>query len=203
MRDAFDVPPKKLMLVPIGFEVEPQDMGEGGSRESFCLHVSTLYQPRKNVLRLIGAAKKYGFRLVLAGAHGTQSDFEPIQKAIGDAPNIEIKGFLSEEELRNLYLRAKVFALPSIEEGVGIVALNAGVLGANIVITDRGGPKEYFGDKAQIVNPMDGDAIGHAVMKALDDNNTQPGLSRELLQKYSTTAISSMLLKSYQEAASV
>ena len=48
---------------------------------------------------------------------------------IGDSTNIEILGFVSDDELISLYNRAKVFALPSINEGVGLVALEAAVHG--------------------------------------------------------------------------
>lgn len=79
---------------------------------------------------------------------------------IADAPQIEYLGFVSDEELKNLYRRAKVFALPSIYEGVGMVALEAAVMGDDIVITSQGGPKEYYADLAEIVNPISVDEIG-------------------------------------------
>lgn len=195
MRDAFDVSNERIEIVPIGYEIEE---GENvrTNRDSFCLHVSTLYQERKNVVRLIAAAKKYDFKLVLAGSHGTERDFAPIANAAHGCHNIEIKGFLSNEELAELYKRAKVFALPSIEEGVGLVALNAGLLGADVVITDRGGPKEYFGEHAWVVNPYDVDAIGGSIVSALS-RTKQPMLRSHIIKEYSPDAIADKLITSY------
>jgi glycosyltransferase involved in cell wall biosynthesis len=82
-------------------------------------------QPRKNVPRLIEAAKKYQFNLKLVGNKGNAESEKRIRALIGDSQNIEILGFISDEELSLLYDKAKVFALPSINEGVGLVALEA------------------------------------------------------------------------------
>ena len=136
-------------------------------RETFCIHISSISDECKNVLRLIKAAKKFGFRLVLAGKKGSVSQFKPLADEIGNSDNIEVMGFISEEQKLDLYRRAKVFALPSIKEGVGIVALDAAHFGCEVVITDVGGPKEYFGDYAYKVNPYSIDSIGIAIKTAM------------------------------------
>lgn len=169
-------------------------------KENFCLHISSIYQKRKNVLRLIQAAKKYNFKLVLAGKTGNEQEFAPLKKEIANNSNIQVLGFISEEEKINLYKRAKVFALPSIMEGVGIVAVDAAIYGCDIVITKIGGPKEYYADKAFIVNPFDVDEIGQAVLNAMNENNSyQPQLSEYIYQEYNKTHIAQLLLKEYQQ----
>ena len=86
-------------------------------KEPFCLFVGTMTQERKNVGRLIAAAKKFGFRLVLAGSPGNAASENHLRAQIADASNIDLKGFVSDDELYSLYNRAKVFALPSLNEG--------------------------------------------------------------------------------------
>lgn len=49
-------------------------------KEPFCLFVGTMTQERKNVGRLIAAAKKYGFRLVLAGSPGNAASERQLRK---------------------------------------------------------------------------------------------------------------------------
>ena len=113
--------------------------------------------------------------------------------------NIEVLGFVSDEELISLYNRAKVFALPSLNEGVGLVALEAAIHGCNIVITNLGGPKEYYEKgTAQLVNPYDVDDIGQAIMRALHDNTSQPQLRNDLSSKYNVSACVDKLLTYYQ-----
>lgn len=136
-------------------------------KENFCFHLSILWQPRKNVIRLIQAAIKYNFRLILAGDQGTDDNFAPIKKLIKGHPNIECLGYLSNEEVIHYYKKAKVFALPSIEEGVGLVALEAAAYGCEIVITNIGGPKEYYNGLANVVDPYDIEDIGKKIMYAL------------------------------------
>ena len=82
--------------------------------------------------------------------------------------NITILGYLTYEELESWYNRAKVFALPSLFEGVGLVALEAAMHHCDIVLTNLGGPKEYYGGFAHTVNPYSVDEIGQAVVKALE-----------------------------------
>lgn len=162
-------------------------------KENFCLHVSRLSFWGKNVERLIEAAKKYKFQLKLAGSLFGKGDKEWLDSLIKDAPNIEYVGFLSEEELKKYYQKAKVFALPSIVEGVGFVALEAAVYGAEIVLTDIGAPKEYYNGRAFLVNPYDVDSIGTAVCQALEKGKSQPELKDYILDNYSFDVLSKKL----------
>ena len=169
-------------------------------KEPFCLFAGTMTQPRKNVPRLIMAAKKYGFALKLVGNKGNARSEAALKALIGEATNIEILGFVNDEELISLYNRAKVFALPSINEGVGLVALEAAIHGCNVVVTNLGGPKEYYEEgTALLVNPYDIDDIGQAVIIALEDNTSQPALRERIMQKYSASSCVDLLIKKYQE----
>ena len=158
-------------------------------KENFCLHISSIYHDRKNVLRLIKAAKKFNFKLVLAGSKGTDKQFQKIKEEIKDSENITVLGFITEDEMIDLYKKAKVFALPSISEGVGIVALNAANFGCDIVITNIGGPKEYYYNLAKIVNPYSVDDIGLAVKELLNGKTYQPKLKKIIRSEFSNSRI--------------
>lgn len=113
---------------------------------------------------------------------------------ISDAPNIKYVGYLTEQDLYSYFKRAKVFALPSIYEGVGMAALEAAVLGCEIVITKLGGPKEYFNHMAEIINPYDIDEIGQSICNLLNDNKSyQPQLSDYIISHYNAKACISTL----------
>lgn len=197
IKQVYDLPNNKFELVPLSYS-ETCLPYEPVEKESFCLHISSIYQERKNVVRLINAAKKYGFKLVLAGNKGSDKQFEPITKAIGDAENIEVLGFISEDQKIDLYKRAKVFALPSIQEGVGIVALDAAYYGCEIAITNIPGPKEYYKGQCVEVDPFDIDDIGSNILKLMHDEvRFQPKLSEYIKNSYSPKIIASRLEKSY------
>ncbi len=201
LQSIYNVPSNRIALVPLSFSAQyEQELYDSPiGKEDFCLHISSIYQERKNVIRLVEAAKKYNFRLVLAGNKGSEEQFKPIKEAIGESKNIEVLGFISEEEKLDLYKKAKVFALPSIQEGVGIVAVDAALFGAEIVITNTPGPGEYYGDMALTTNPYNMDEIGLSVRKFLDGEIAyQPELSRIIRETYSPTAVAEKIISEYK-----
>ena len=197
LRQGYGIEEKKIALVPLSYREDNYDSTI--EKEPFCLFVGTMTQPRKNVARLIEAAKKYSFSLKLVGNKGNAESEAKLRTLIGDAQNIDILGFVSDENLVLLYNQAKVFALPSINEGVGLVALEAAIHGCNIVITNLGGPKEYYElGSVKLVNPYDIDDIGKGILQALNDNNSQPNLRKDLLCKYNVSACVDNLINCYQ-----
>lgn len=192
---SYDIPSERICLVPLSYRTEVKSI-DYSKKEDFCLHVSTFTQERKNVRRLIQAAIKYNFSLVIAGSKGTSESYKPFAELIDGHPNIKVLGFLSNEELENYYLRAKVFALPSVMEGVGLVALEAAMHGCEIVITREGGPKEYFEKHAFIINPYSIDDIGISVMNALKGTG-QSDLYEAIKTKYNLESCMKQLVKSY------
>ena len=197
LRKGYGIEDEKIALVPLSYREDNYDASV--KKEPFCLFAGTMTQPRKNVPNLIRAAKKYGFPLKLVGNKGNAESEAKLRTLIGDAQNIEILGFVSDDELTALYNRAKVFALPSINEGVGLVALEAAIHGCNIVITNLGGPKEYYEQgTVQLINPFDVDNIGKAVLKALADQVSQPHLRESLIKHYNMSDCVDKLIKCYQ-----
>lgn len=198
MNDCFGVNRNDIGTIPISYEINDDRLSKiRAERERFCLHVSAIYQERKNVRRLIEASKKYGFPLVLAGNPGNEEQRTEIYSWIDSTPWIEVLGFVSEEELTDLYAKAKVFALPSINEGVGIVALNAAVAGCKVVLTEIGGPKEYFGGFADLVDPYSVDSIGKTISNALD-SPTEENLRQHILANYSKQSVRQKLHDFYK-----
>ena len=194
----YGIAEEKIGLVPLSFRADHYD--ESVVKEPFCLFVGTMTQERKNVGRLIAAAKKYGFHLVLAGSPGNAASEKQLRALIADAPNIELRGFVSDEELYSLYNRAKVFALPSLNEGGGLVALGAAVHGCNIVLTRLGGPKEYYReDTVWLVDPYNVDDIGVSVDLAMKVDHLQPKLRNEIKQSYSVEGCVDLLTEQYKK----
>lgn len=194
---AYGIPASKIIKIPLSYR-NKVNLNTNTEKERYCLHVSLFTQARKNVMRLIQAAIKYKFKLILAGNKGTESDFEPFRAIIENNDNIIYEGFVSESKLNELYQKAKVFCLPSICEGVGLVALEAARCGCEIVITEIGGPKEYYNGMAFLVNPYDIDSIGMSVMKAFD-GGYQPKLQNYIESTYSLQHTINLLEKAYHE----
>ena len=184
----------RIGIVPLSYRDDRYDANI--EKEPFCLFVGTMTQERKNVARLVAAAKKYGFRLVLAGSPGNAASEKQLRASIAGASNIDLKGFVSDDELYSLYNRAKVFALPSLNEG----ALEAAVHGCNIVITRLGGPKEYYKEgTVWLVDPYNIDDIGTSVKLAMQVDYLQPELRNEIKQRCCVESCVDVLLEFYTQ----
>ena len=192
---SYGVEENRTKIVPLSYRMGSEAIDF--KKENFCLHVSLLADKRKNVERLIEASKKYGFNLKLAGKLRNEQEKKWLDGLISNAPQIEYLGFVTDMELKDLYRKAKVFALPSIYEGVGMVALEAAVMGDDIVITNQGGPKEYYADLAEIVNPASVDDIGKAILNLMNGKTHQPRLKTLIVQQYSLATSCDFLENSY------
>lgn len=191
MVEAYNFKPELCHIVKLPSGITPQfPFHEKGD---FCLHISLLCDARKNVKRLIDASVKYQFPLVLAGGLRNEKEEQTLTEWIKGKNNIKYLGWITEEQKRDLYQRARVFALPSINEGVGIVALEAACYGADVVVTNLGGPKEYYGDYAIKVNPYSVDDIGLGIKIFLQGKTFQPMLGRYIHDHFSLKMISTKL----------
>jgi len=164
------IAPGKVHVVHLGIDLDSVDAlrATANDREGI-FHLSAFGQPRKNVLRLIAAAGPTGLLLTIAGPCA-KSDLAAIQAAALPFPNICIRGFLSAAERDELYYRSRVFVLPSIHEGTGLSALEAGARGCEVVITRNGGPPDYFTGFGRLVDPLSVLEIRAAIIAAHADN---------------------------------
>jgi glycosyltransferase involved in cell wall biosynthesis len=178
-----DIDRSRIFQIPLSVRFQP--LKEMPQKESFCFHASRLEADNKNVSRLIEAAKKYSFKLVLAGYLHGKTGNKWLHDQIDGFDNIQYVGTVTDEELKDWYRRAKVFALPSLVEGVGMVALEAAGYGAEIVLTNVGAPKEYFKGRAELVNPRSVDEIGSAIQKCIQKEKSQPELMSFIDNQYS------------------
>lgn len=198
MVDSFGYKENQVMLVPLAYG-EKRKEESLLQKESFCFHLSFLADDRKNVERMIQAAEKYNFSLKLAGKLRNKNEEYKLKKWLEGTKNVEYLGFLSEEEKVRMYQKAKVFALPSINEGVGIVALEAATYGCDIVITNIGGPKEYYGNLAKQVDPYSIDDIGKNIKSFLDGDTFQPQLKEHIQSLYNTESVIERLEAGYKK----
>lgn len=189
-----DVPLNKIHQIPLSVRFQP--LKEMPLKENFCFHASRLRADNKNIPRLIQAAIKYGFELRLGGILNGKDEKKWLHDQIDGHKNIQYIGMVSDDELKDWYRRCKVFALPSLVEGVGMVALEAAGYGAEIVLTNIGAPKEYWNGQAALVNPLSVDEIGQAIMKCMSgEHKAQPQLMQFIDKNYSVRACTEMIVE--------
>jgi glycosyltransferase involved in cell wall biosynthesis len=171
---------KKFHVVPNGvdekfFDAKPDLFIKKYGLENFVLFVGRI-EKRKNILSLLEACKKVTVPLVIIGYPSpTEPEYsKAINKVINSDPNIHYLGFMHQdsEDLLSAYAAAKVFVLPSWFETPGLAALEAGLAGCNIVITNRGSTREYFKDLAWYVDPISVDDIASKISIAFKSKKT-------------------------------
>lgn len=142
----------------------------------YFLAVGTL-EPRKNLPTLIeayaGAAKGHADfpSLVLVGPAGWgDAPAHVRQAADAVADRIHLLGFRGDEELADLYRRARAFVSPSLYEGFGLPALEAMAAGIPVAAAASGAQPEVLGEAALFFDPEDTGTLSEILRKlAVDD----------------------------------
>lgn len=170
--------PAAMPLTSADAEREVAKLGLNRSRPTV-LAVGNL-QPRKNLVRLIGAfarllADGVDADLVLVGPEHYRAELVH-QAAESAAGHIRFTGYLSDRQLAACYTTATVFAFPSLYEGFGIPALEAMAHGAPVVCSDISALREVCGEAALYFDPLDETDIASQLKQVL----TQPDLRRRL-----------------------
>ncbi|WP_292237606.1 glycosyltransferase family 4 protein [Mesorhizobium sp.] len=200
---AIGVPAGRIATVHIPMS-KPWDIDDAAvathPRNGAVLHVSHLNQPRKNARALIELSVSKGFPLRLAGSvsdPGFRSWLDQVQK---DHPNVTYLGRISDGEMLDEMLSCAVFCLPSLYEGVGLVALDAGYCGANLVVTDRGGTPEYLRACSIQIDPSEPSALGSAIARALQLPVPNLAARRHVIDNFSIPASARSLAAAYDAA---
>ena len=105
MNQSYGVPLDRISIIPLSPRIPIID--QYPEKEDFCFHLSSLADGRKNVMRLVQAAIKYHFKLVLAGSVNSDAAFSPIKSLIDTHDNISYLGRVPDAELYHLYARSQ------------------------------------------------------------------------------------------------
>jgi len=174
LNKALGVNTKKLKVIENGVEkrfasAKSDLFKDKYGLEGFILYVGHLGAVRKNGVKIIKALGELGQPAVIIADVLKNKEGSRCLELIDKYNNITYLGWLNHDDplLASAYKACKVFALPTRYETPGRAALEAGLAGANIVITPHGGTKEYFADMAEYPDPHSISSIKKAVQKAL------------------------------------
>jgi glycosyltransferase involved in cell wall biosynthesis len=180
----FNLSREKITVIPQGVRstfLKPRDRAKSQSAvaaqygliKPFLLFVGTL-EKRKN---LIGLVKTYGRLsvlkkdlpdLVLVGHEGyLYSEIAQEIESSGLKDKIKILGFISEENLGDLYSACEAFIYLSLEEGFGIPIIEAMACGAPVVSSNTTSLPEAGGGHTWLVSPHDHEIAALAVLDIL------------------------------------
>jgi len=180
------VPEGRLSIGSPGVDTSVFRPGPGGPT-SYILAVARFSDPRKNVAMLFRAYQQVRHklsnapRLVLAGTAGPTPEDWTVARELGISPYIEFRKNPSIEELAKLYREATLFALPSNEEGFGIVLTEAMASGIPVVSTRCGGPESVVmeGETGYLTPVGDHQAMARRLTELLTDVVRREYMGRE------------------------
>jgi glycosyltransferase involved in cell wall biosynthesis len=152
------------------------------SREPIVLHVGAI-QKRKNIARLIEAFRSLPqqWRLILAGSAGYGC--EEMLSVAGE--RVQVTGYVTDEQLAQLYQRASIFAFPSLDEGFGMPVLEAMAHGIPVIASNSSALPEVCGDAALLVDPVRTDQIAAELLRLATEPNLRNDFSTRGLARAS------------------
>jgi glycosyltransferase involved in cell wall biosynthesis len=156
------------------------------AREPLVLFVGSIFNRRRLPATITAfaaaTASRPEARLVIAGADRSYPplDLGGLAKEAGVASRVELRHYVSEEDLTSLYQRASVFVFLSEYEGFGLTPLEALSAGVPIVVLDTPVAREIYGDAAWYV-ACDSDVRGAAaaIRTLLEDPASRERMLRE------------------------
>jgi glycosyltransferase involved in cell wall biosynthesis len=182
----YGVAPDRIAVIPEAIELEPWEEERSPpspGEPPVILSVARQY-PRKNTATLLRAHRLLLSRIpqVRLKIVGQGPELVRLQRFAGELGTLERVAFsgalASHEEVRQEYGRAHCFCLPSLQEGFGIVYLEAMAAGLPVVAPDRGAPMEVLDGAALYADPESPPALARALERVLTDRALARRLAR-------------------------
>ncbi len=156
--------------------------------DKFLLYVGDV-TPNKNLPRLLDAAVDLKIPIVMVGKSLVSENYDKnnfwnhdlnrVNELARENKNILRLGFVSNEELVQIYNLATVFVMPSLYEGFGLPILEAMACGCPVITSKEGSLEEVAGKAANFVDAYDVESIKFGIDKVFKNDK----LRDELTQK--------------------
>jgi glycosyltransferase involved in cell wall biosynthesis len=149
----------KVRVIGQGPQLFGESAGRNGAAASarpFVLYVGSAYA-HKNLSTLVrafaapGPALEAELRIVGPENDSGSANIRELCARLGIADRVRLAGYVSSDELAQLYRDALVLALPSLYEGFGLTVLEAMNAGTPVVASELPAVREIAGDAAWYV----------------------------------------------------
>lgn len=186
--ELYGVDPGKVVVTPLGVDpaFRPGDRGRG----TYLLFVGAI-QERKDPLAAAAAAAATGLPLVAVGPEKDARLADELRRA-----GVDVRGYVSKEELGRLYRGAAVLVMPSRYEGFGLPVIEAMASGTPVVASPDEAIREVAGDAAIFAEPQH---LAAGVRRALDERDRLVAAGLERVRLFSWDETARRTLEVYRE----
>lgn len=154
--------------------------------EKFTILCVSRVTPRKGMRFLVQAfnvlySRYDNARLVIVGDGNERKSLENLVMSLGLKDKVDFAGVVPHENVLPYYQQADVFVLPSLNEGMSNVILEAMACGLPVVATDTGGTKELVADGVNglIVKMRDANDLMEKIEKLILNPELKTSMSAE------------------------
>jgi glycosyltransferase involved in cell wall biosynthesis len=159
------------------------------------------FYPRKRLHVLLGAAERLrqripGMQLRMVGGGPESSHLHRLCREKGLQDRVIWLENIPQSELLREYNRCHVFCLPSVQEGFGLVFLEAMAAGKAIVAARSGAAPEVV-PHGLLVEPDNEEALAEGIFRLCQDSGLRQSLASqglELVKRFDAPAVARMFL---------
>ncbi|EKE25801.1 MAG: glycosyl transferase group 1 protein [uncultured bacterium] len=203
-------PKKEIGVIYNGIDIrEFYPAPEKKDQDKFTIICVSRVTPRKGIRFLIQALKllsgRYNhIRLIIVGDGNEKQSLEDLVLSLDLRDKVEFAGAIPHEKVFEYYQKADAFVLPSLNEGMSNVMLEALASGLPLVATDTGGTRELLSDEVNgfIVRMRDADDLEEKIEKLIIKPDLQQKMgqeSRNLAEKLSWSNVAAEYEDLYQK----
>lgn len=133
-----------------------------------------------HLVRALAAMKTPAASFDVVGDGPNREALQQLAQQLGVSSRIRWRGQLSQSELPSLYQRAAAVVIPSVDEGLGLVAVEALLCETPVVAFDSGGLRDVIQHEKTglLVKPGDSAALANALDDLLAREGRGGGLGR-------------------------
>ncbi|QCB48676.1 mannosyltransferase [Hydrogenophaga sp. PAMC20947] len=121
-----------------------------------------IIEPNKNQLATIKALKAAGITPVMVGGHRDEVYYQACREAGGEGA-VFLEALPSKSEILRSALRDALFYIETSFEPPGLSAIEAGLAGCRLVVSDSDWTREHFADLVLYCDPYDLESISAAI----------------------------------------